>query len=779
MIIKKINNSFSKSEFTNKLITIKKLNYKEIIEKIKNVLFNFPIFSIFSIYLAQCFYEYSLEGRKDLQFMHNHLKLFGIYILLSTILFVLGFISLGKLIINLTKIINQGNDYKKYDLYNIKNKINKFTKLILKKFNISLVLYRNLLIILFVKLLIISFFKITKDKGATLINHGQYNLIAFTTIMLIYLIGFLSWFLIFKNWTIKTTIIRIFIFIILILILFSIKNVYVSKDWPIGIDGKQLMFKDDSNSKVCQIESDFIAWPSFIPKGSTRIITGSSECPKESEQFSRLINGVLTMDNCKEENKEYTLSPVFWEEQKKYDTFTNDFKYYEKLFQGKTITHKYIGPVEIKHETVMAICGNLTEIHYQNVRDQQFYQRTINNFNSPKIKEHADKVKLPNHSNQEYNKKPIDILFLMIDALSRAQFKSAMPSTFETLQSIQSEGHSKVFQFFRYHSLKPFSDPNTMAMYNGYNRIEYDDLDYENNINDGGGIGGIVGGGGGGGGGGNNDNGEIISNEDINENKFNWENNPMFYQSFRNDSYVTTWVTGLCQDWFQHYLKMDKEEGSVDHEIALPFCSPQLHPPEKPFGIFEGPYSIRRRCLGDKHVHETIFQYINQFWENYKDVGKILHTTFMDGHEGTNEVIQIADKGFSKFLDKDIRPKLNDTFLILASDHGQHMSGYYMWSKGGKIEVAMPMLYLVLPTWFLEKYPNVEKQLLENENKLSTPFQLYDTIRTLSTFPEFGGIDMKDPNGIRNENQKGFLGKIPDTITCSQLGIPHNFCVCK
>ncbi|KAK5575371.1 hypothetical protein RB653_010630 [Dictyostelium firmibasis] len=754
MIIKKINNNFSKSEFKNKLDRIKKLNFLEIIGKIKNLLFNFPIFSIFCIYLAQCFYEYSLEGRKDLQWMHAHLGLFGVYIFFSTVLFVMGFVSLGRFIIDLTKIINANNDYKKYDLYNMKknNKINKYSQLLLKKFNISLVLYRNILLLLFVKSLIISFFKVTKDKGATLINHGQYNLIAFTTLLLIYLIGFLSWYLIFKNWTIKNTIIRLIVFIILIYIIFSIRNIYVIKNWPIGIDGKKLMFKDDGNSKVCKIESDFIAWPSFVPKGSTRIITGSSECPSESEQFSRLTNGFLTMDNCKEEFKQYTLSPVFWEEQKKFDTFTNDFKYYEKLFQGKTQTLQYRGPVRIQHETVMAICGNQTEIHYQNLKNQQFYQRTLNNFNSPKIKVHADKVKLPNHPDQKYNKKPIDILFLMIDALSRAQFKSAMPSTFETLQSIQTQGHSKVFQFLRYHSLKPFSDPNTMAMYNGYNRVQYDEVDYANGINDGG---------------------------DSTNGNFTWEKNPMFYQSFRNDSYVTTWVTGLCQDWFQHYLKMDKEEGSVDHEIALPFCSPQLHPPEKPFGIFEGPYSIRRRCLGDKHVHETIFQYINQFWENYKDVGKILHTTFMDGHEGTNEVIQIADKGFQNFLQNDLRPKLNDTFLILASDHGQHMSGYYMWSKGGKIEVAMPMLYLVLPTWFLEKYPDIEIQLLENENKLSTPFQLYDTIRTLSTFPEFGGIDIKDPNGFRNENQKGFLGKIPDDITCNKLGIPHDFCVCK
>ncbi|EGC30482.1 hypothetical protein DICPUDRAFT_50727 [Dictyostelium purpureum] len=713
--------------------------------KIKNLFDKefFPLFSFGCIYFAQILYGWSLEGKKDVQWIHEHLGVFGVYILFSTILFVSGFSSLGKIIYNLTETINSNNNYKKYDFYNTNSNSVFGTNSILKKYNISLNSYRNLLLFLFTAGLVSSLLKVTSDTDTSLIHHGQYNLIAFSAILIVYLFGFLFWWILLKYWTLKKIAIRFTLFFIGLYILFQSRNAFILKDWPNGFGGRKLMYKDENNSKVCKIDDSFIVWPAFQPKGSTWIVAGSQECPKDT--FSKLENGILTMDGCKEDFKQYTVSPTFWDDLKHFGTFTSDFAVFENQYKDKTASFEFKGPVKITHETVMATCGNKTEILFHNVRDDSVHERVKGNFNSPKV--HPEKVKIATPAKDEKEReKPIDILFLMIDALSRAHFKRALPTTYETLQEIQKQGHSKIFQFFRYHSLKPFSDPNTMAMYNGLNRVGYDEIDYKNGINAG------------------------------DRSEFSWEKNPMFYQSFRNDTYVNTWITGLCQDWYQRYLEVDKPEGSVDHELALPFCSPHLHPAERPFGVFDGPYSIRRRCLGEKHVHERIFDYINQYWDNYKDVGKIATATLMDAHEGTMEVIGIMDKQFQKFIDKDMRPRLNDTALFLVSDHGSHMGAYYVFSKGGKIEVAMPLLYIVLPTWFTDKYPEVEQKLLENENQLATPFQLYDTFRALSRYPEFGGIDASDPDGKREE--KGLLGDIKDDITCNELGIPHDFCQC-
>ncbi|KAK5581021.1 hypothetical protein RB653_001048 [Dictyostelium firmibasis] len=706
------------------------------------------ILSVGCIYIGNTLYQWSLEGRKDIDWTHHHLGTFGFYIFCSSILFFVGFFTLAKQIIELAK---KNSNNKNSDSSNSNNNIQFF-----KKIKVSFNLYLISISLLFIFCFLATLLEITKDVGATLVHHGQYNLLVLSGLLLLYTSTFTMWWILLRYFKFKQIIIGFIIFFISLFIIFEIKNAVIKKDWPIGIDGKKFMFFDRNDSKVCRVSNDFIAWPSFIPAGSTWIVAGSRECPKE-KGFSNLdYDNILHID-CPLNEISYTTSPTFFEEQKEFGIFTNDFKTFEKQYKSETYQYKG-SPVIIKDETVMAKCGNNTEIHFQNVKKVSTHKRA-SNFNNPTLKFSTNNNNNNNNNNEEIkiktmNKdeksKPIDILFLMIDALSRAHFKRALPSTFETLQSIQNKGESKVFQFFRYHSLKPFTDPNTIAMYTGYNSLNYDTQDKNNGLQ-----------------------------PSTTKKPFNWEDNPMFFQSFRNDSYVTSWIYGLCEDWFQAYLKVDKPENSIDHELVLPFCSPLAFPLERPFGIFEGPYSIRRRCLGNKHIHDKIFDYINQFWDNYYDVGKIVTATFMDAHEGTMEVIGIADKQFNRFIKNDMEENLNDTVLFLVGDHGSHMGPYYMWAEGGSIEVSMPILYIVLPTWFTNKYPHVEKYLLENENKLASPFQLYDTIRTLSTFPEFGGIDVFDPTGQKRKQTKGLLGPIPNDISCLDLGIPHDFCQCK
>ncbi|KAM9942847.1 hypothetical protein ACTFIT_006240 [Dictyostelium discoideum] len=719
-----------------------------------------PIISVGCIYIGNTLYQWSLEGRKDIDWTHHHLGTFGFYIFCSSILFFTGFFTFAKQIIDLSK--KNSNNKKNNDNNNNNNNSNNNIQF-LRNIKVSFNLYLISITILFLFCLISTLLEITKDVGATLIHHGQYNLLVLSGLLLFYISTFTIWWTLLRYFKFKQIIIGFIIFFILLFIIFEIKNVVIKKDWPIGIDGKKFMFFDKNDSKVCKISNDFIAWPSFIPKGSTWVVAGSRECPKD-KGFSNLDYDNILHINCPSSNgdneKSYTISPTFFEEQKEFGIFTNDFKTFEKQYKSKTF--KYNDPVIIKDETVMATCGNKTEIHFQNVKKVSAHKRA-SNFNEPKLKfsttttttttngdDDEKEIKIKTMKKEEKSK-PIDILFLMIDALSRAHFKRALPSTFETLQAIQNKGESKVFQFFRYHSLKPFTDPNTIAMYTGYNSLNYDFTDKKNGL----------------------------PSSASKHHPFNWQDNPMFFQSFRNDSYVTSWIYGLCEDWFQAYLKTDKPEDSIDHELVLPFCSPLAFPLERPFGIFEGPYSIRRRCLGNKHIHDKIFDYINQLWDNYYDVGKIVTATFMDAHEGTMEVIGIADKQFNRFIKEDMEQNLNDTVLFLVGDHGSHMGPYYMWAKGGSIEVSMPLLYIVLPTWFTNKYPHVEKYLLENENKLASPFQLYDTIRALSTFPEFGGIDVFDPTGENRKQTKGLLGPIPNDISCLDLGIPHDFCQCK
>lgn len=146
----------------------------------------------------------------------------------------------------------------------------------------------------------------------------------------------------------------------------------------------------------------------------------------------------------------------------------------------------------------------------------------------------------------------------------------------------------------------------------------------------------------------------------------------------------------------QTFLK--KEFSGLDHVVFFPWCHPEYHPMEKTFGNFAGPFSIVKRCLNGKHVHKRIFEYIDEFWINYKDYGKVVNVPLQEGHEGSGEVILTVDSDFANLLkDWERKGRLNDTVIVITSDHGSHMGPYFMFSEMGKFEQKLPMLFMIYP----------------------------------------------------------------------------------
>lgn len=66
---------------------------------------------------------------------------------------------------------------------------------------------------------------------------------------------------------------------------------------------------------------------------------------------------------------------------------------------------------------------------------------------------------------------------------------------------------------------------------------------------------------------------------------------------------------------------------------------------------------------------------------------------------GTGEVIGTLDDDLAHFLESDFYPHLNNTLLVLLSDHGNHMSPFYLWTPDGTIEHRLPALYFLFPRW--------------------------------------------------------------------------------
>ena len=100
-----------------------------------------------------------------------------------------------------------------------------------------------------------------------------------------------------------------------------------------------------------------------------------------------------------------------------------------------------------------------------------------------------------------------------------------------------------------------------------------------------------------------------------------------------------------------------------------------------------------------------------------------------DGHEGTLEVIKYDDDIISNFLNTLFNDNLlNDTTILLLSDHGNPMPSVYYFNDFFQIEKHLPMLYIMTSDKINQTYYHQYNNINENQQKFITAYDIYNTI---------------------------------------------------
>ena len=113
---------------------------------------------------------------------------------------------------------------------------------------------------------------------------------------------------------------------------------------------------------------------------------------------------------------------------------------------------------------------------------------------------------------------------------------------------------------------------------------------------------------------------------------------------------------------------------------------------------------------------------------------------------------------------------LNNTLLILMGDHGSRYSKF-RYTYSGKMEERLPYFGFLFPPWFEEKYPQAIKNLRTNTQRLTTPFDLYETFKDFFHFDGAGVGDVKK-RGI------SLFKEIPLSRSCKDADIAPHWCAC-
>jgi hypothetical protein len=290
-----------------------------------------------------------------------------------------------------------------------------------------------------------------------------------------------------------------------------------------------------------------------------------------------------------------------------------------------------------------------------------------------------------------------NILVVLLDPISRSHFHRVMPQSVATL-------HEEDFiEFERYTAVGPNSGPNQAALYSGIPLSNRDGINHD------------------------------LTGDNV------W-----LWDRLRANGYTT----------------LKAEDGCIENSNMIKSLKPNTTHGDALSGVFCYDAFARPNCIGPDRTSTLLFNYGEQFITVYEERRKrklktqrqrakakssssnnnddntnrhyswasFLH--FIDSHEDTMVLAALVDDGLSQFI-RNVQSQgyLDNTVLVVTSDHGLHYGPFYQ-SKQGRREATEPILYIRIPVAMKDF---IDMNVLEQNSHLwTTPFDVHETLLALT-----------------------------------------------
>ncbi|XP_046676045.1 uncharacterized protein LOC124364533 [Homalodisca vitripennis] len=188
-------------------------------------------------------------------------------------------------------------------------------------------------------------------------------------------------------------------------------------------------------------------------------------------------------------------------------------------------------------------------------------------------------------------------------------------------------------------------------------------------------------------------------------------------------------------------------------------------------------------CVGPRKTIQVLLNYVYKFVNAMRNS---LFFGFFWGSSLTHDYLNLP-----KYGDEEHRQLLenlynegvfNRTVLVVMSDHGIRW-GEIRGTFQGYLEERLPFLFIAYPNWFRIKYTTAVANLKKNTHKLTTPYDLHETLLDLSNVAQLDQETLRErsrrleraeplPRGI------SLFLPISENRTCSSAGIDDHWCTC-
>ena len=238
---------------------------------------------------------------------------------------------------------------------------------------------------------------------------------------------------------------------------------------------------------------------------------------------------------------------------------------------------------------------------------------------------------------------------------------------------------------------------------------------------------------------------------------------PFLWNNFSENAYRTLFAEDAPKIAIFNYLKEGFHKPPADYYL-------------RPFSLaMEDHGSIWRNdhdCVGPMLETNVVLDYVTRFIDHFKKerhfaLAFITRLT----HDNINKA-GLADLPVYMFF-KALKEKglIEKTAVLFFSDHGMRFGGIRK-THIGKLEERLPFMYISFPDWFRKRYPTHIENLRTNSQRLTTPFDIYETLADILHFR--GEIREADVHkrGI------SLFSQVPIERTCEHAAILPHWCTC-
>lgn len=251
---------------------------------------------------------------------------------------------------------------------------------------------------------------------------------------------------------------------------------------------------------------------------------------------------------------------------------------------------------------------------------------------------------------------------------------------------------------------------------------------------------------------------------------------PFIWKYLKNASYLTAYAEDECGMNTFNYLKPGFVYEPTDY-----YYRPLLKAFDSELTNSKCTYSdcTMTHCIGRRVQSSYVYDYGKNFAMLYAAEhpiwGLFWSTSF--SHDSFSLPSMMENSILQYLQDFESDGVLNESIFIFFADHGARY-GTLSYLTSGFLEERLPMLFIYLPPWFRDQYPEYAKALGENCNRLTSNFDLHNTLKHIIEIGESADFPAL-PKAYDCPKCHSLFYPMNVTRSCIDAGISEHYCTCQ